>query len=216
MRTLQWLSLFFAFVAAIIYSFYGAISPCGILKSEIRQHDSLAAILPDSVLDFGFSAQYNNPSQGKCLALLLNLGDAPSPNSEQKTVAVTQQEQELKDAQRREMIMFRKSNQSDTGDCFMGSCFREYTKSISTEKPGVFEVHTRIEHICGAMPKECAVIEQSFSSLPQEAKYRVRCQMPSAYIEQVLLHGNRVPEPNPTPTHATRSMDRLWSVICTN
>ena len=51
------------FFVVIIYTFYDAISPCGILRYEIRKRDDLAAILPDGIIDLALSAQYGNLSQ---------------------------------------------------------------------------------------------------------------------------------------------------------
>jgi hypothetical protein len=55
---------------AIVFMQFGTISPCGMLRENIKQHDKLAAHLPDGLIEAGMSMQYGNLSPSRCLALL--------------------------------------------------------------------------------------------------------------------------------------------------
>jgi hypothetical protein len=49
MRTIGAITVTLAvLVAAAVYSNFGTLSPCSMLRETVRQHDGLAAILPDS------------------------------------------------------------------------------------------------------------------------------------------------------------------------
>jgi hypothetical protein len=68
-------------VVALIYFSFGTLSPCGMLRATIRKHDNLAAVLPDSVVDFALAAQYGDLSPGRCVAILLGGESKPTTAS---------------------------------------------------------------------------------------------------------------------------------------
>jgi len=38
-------------IGAYVYLTFGTLSPCGILRENVRKHDGMAAILPDGIVD---------------------------------------------------------------------------------------------------------------------------------------------------------------------
>ncbi len=66
-------------VAVLVYLTFGALSPCGILRESVRRHDTLAAALPDSLVDLALVAQYGALSPGRCLGILLTTPVAATP-----------------------------------------------------------------------------------------------------------------------------------------
>jgi hypothetical protein len=71
-------------VAAAVYSNFGTLSPCGVLRETVRQHDGLAAVLPDSIVDLILTGQYGALSPSHCLAILVNNSpNTPIPNAAQ-------------------------------------------------------------------------------------------------------------------------------------
>jgi hypothetical protein len=98
-------------------------------------------------------------------------------------------------------------------DCFMGECFKEFVASRIAESAGLILVQTRIERYCGLPDQtQCAPLEQDMRTLPNSAIYKVKCGKTGGYVE--VTEGNRVPEPEPNPAHATRSLKQLWRVVC--
>jgi hypothetical protein len=64
-----------AFIAVVVLCNFGTLSPCGVLREGARQRDSLAAVLPDSIVDLGLEGQYGPLSPDRCLAIMMkNLG----------------------------------------------------------------------------------------------------------------------------------------------
>jgi len=61
-----------------LYLKFGTLSPCGMLRENVRQHDGLAAVLPDSFVDAFTAAQYGPLSPGRCLSLLVNNQSSPT------------------------------------------------------------------------------------------------------------------------------------------
>jgi hypothetical protein len=85
-------------VATTVYSNFGTLSPCGVLRETVRQRDGLAAILPDSLIDMDIAAQHGPLSQGRCLDLLLAqkpvlLSTTPQPAAQQVPPIPTQTSQ---------------------------------------------------------------------------------------------------------------------------
>jgi hypothetical protein len=62
-----------ALIAVVVYFNFGTLSPCGVLRETVRQHDGLAAMLPDSLLDLAIVAQYGGAalSPGRCIEILI-------------------------------------------------------------------------------------------------------------------------------------------------
>jgi hypothetical protein len=74
-RTIQSLGGIALFIAAVVLWNCGTLSPCGVLREAARQRDSLAAVLPDSMVDLGLEGHYGPLSDGHCLAVFMkNLG----------------------------------------------------------------------------------------------------------------------------------------------
>ena len=74
-RTIQTLGAIAVLIAAVVFWNFGTLSPCGVLREAARQRDSLAALLPDSIVDLGLAGQYGTLSDGRCLTVLMkNLG----------------------------------------------------------------------------------------------------------------------------------------------
>jgi|SRR5580700_7025121 hypothetical protein len=74
-RTIQTLGGVAALIAVVIFCNFGTLAPCGVLREAARQRDSLAAVLPDSMVDLGLEGHYGPLSGGHCLAVLMkNLG----------------------------------------------------------------------------------------------------------------------------------------------
>src|SRR5437764_1404159 len=64
-------------VGVAVYLSFGTLSPCGMLRENVRKHDALAAALPDSVVDLALVAQYGALSPGQCLSILMNGQSSP-------------------------------------------------------------------------------------------------------------------------------------------
>jgi hypothetical protein len=74
-RTIQTLGGVAALIALVVFWNFGTLSPCGVLREAARQRDSLAAVLPDSIIDLGLEGQYGPLSADRCLAVMTrNLG----------------------------------------------------------------------------------------------------------------------------------------------
>jgi hypothetical protein len=58
-----------------LYLHYGTLEPCGMLRETVRQHDKIAAHLPDSLVDWQMEMQYGPLSPGRCVALLADATD---------------------------------------------------------------------------------------------------------------------------------------------
>jgi hypothetical protein len=79
MRTVQTLCGVVLLVGALVYFNFGTLSPCGVLRETVRQHDGLAAVLPDSVVDLALAGQYGALSPGRCVGILLEQQSASKP-----------------------------------------------------------------------------------------------------------------------------------------
>lgn len=82
-RTIQTLGGVAALIAVAAYWSFGTLSPCGMLRANVRQRDGLAAVLPDSIVDLALAGQYGALTPGRCLAILMNNLSTPIPNTAQ-------------------------------------------------------------------------------------------------------------------------------------
>jgi hypothetical protein len=82
-RSIQTLGGIAALIALAAYWNFGTLSPCGMLRESVRQHDGLAAALPDSIVDLALTGQYGALTPGRCLAILMNNLSTPIPNTAQ-------------------------------------------------------------------------------------------------------------------------------------
>jgi hypothetical protein len=78
-RTLETLGGIVVLIGVAVFLSYGTLSPCGVLREQVRQRDGLAAILPDSIVDLTIAGQYGALSPGRCLGILLEQQSAPKP-----------------------------------------------------------------------------------------------------------------------------------------
>ena len=67
-RTIQTFGGFAALIAAVVFWNFGTLWPCGVLREAARQRDTLAAVLPDSIVDLGLAGHYGPLSDGRCVA----------------------------------------------------------------------------------------------------------------------------------------------------
>ena len=81
----SWIALL---AALAVYLNFGTLSPCGVLREASRQRDSLAAVLPDSIVDLSLAGQFGELSPGRCLAVLIG---EPTLNNVQTSVPQTAQ-----------------------------------------------------------------------------------------------------------------------------
>jgi hypothetical protein len=86
--------------------------------------------------------------------------------------------------------------------CFMDGCFDEYIVSLKRASSGLVTVQTRPESHCYP-GSNCTEEPSKF--------YTVRCTNPGGYIE---YNGQRTPEPEPDPPHATQADKQLWIAVC--
>ena len=70
-RTIQALCGVAVFIAVVAFWNFGTLSPCGVLREAAQQRDSLAAVLPDSIVDLGLEGQYGPLSPDRCLAVMM-------------------------------------------------------------------------------------------------------------------------------------------------
>ena len=77
-------------ICIALYLTFGTISPCGMLRENVRKHDNLAAALPDSVLDLALAAQHGALSPGRCLEILL-AGQSAPPVAPARQIPAAQQ-----------------------------------------------------------------------------------------------------------------------------
>ena len=82
-RTIQTLGGVAALIAVVIFCNFGTLAPCGVLREAARQRDSLAAVLPDSMVDLGLEGHYGPLSDGHCLAVLMRNLDTSILNAAQ-------------------------------------------------------------------------------------------------------------------------------------
>jgi hypothetical protein len=64
-------------IGVVVYLSFGTLSPCGMLRENVRKHDSMAAILPDGLVDAALAAQYGALSPGRCISILLSRNSTP-------------------------------------------------------------------------------------------------------------------------------------------
>ena len=76
--TFKLLALLGIAAVAGIYLSYGTISPCGMLREQIRKADGLAAVLPDSLVDAVIAGKLGSLTPGRCTSALLG-GTASVP-----------------------------------------------------------------------------------------------------------------------------------------
>jgi hypothetical protein len=74
-----------ALVAVVVLWNFGTLSPCSVLREAARQRDSLASVLPDSIIDLGLEGQYGPLSDGRCLAVLMKNLRTPILSTAQTT-----------------------------------------------------------------------------------------------------------------------------------
>jgi hypothetical protein len=109
-------------------------------------------------------------------------------------------------------------------DCFMGECFKQYIVSLRRENSGLVIAQTRIERYC--TPGYTCDFNVHFDEhgflvagpSPKDFTYKIRCTIPGGYIESAMPGdaggGQRIPEPEQDPPHATRSSKQLWTAVC--
>jgi hypothetical protein len=59
-------------LGGIVYLYFGTLSPCGMLREHLRKRDSLAAAMPDVLVDVALAAHYGALSPGRCVAILVS------------------------------------------------------------------------------------------------------------------------------------------------
>jgi hypothetical protein len=91
MRTIETLGGVAALIAAVVYWDFGTLSPCGMLRENVRQRDGLAAVLPDSIVDLALAGQYGALSPGRCVTVLISNLSTPIPNAAQASRQPTPQ-----------------------------------------------------------------------------------------------------------------------------
>jgi len=75
LRTIQSLGGIAVLIFVLVLWDFGTLWPCGVLREAARQRDSLAAVLPDSIVDLALAGQYGPLSSDRCVAILMkNLG----------------------------------------------------------------------------------------------------------------------------------------------
>jgi hypothetical protein len=77
-KVLSILAILVLLLSAFLYSFYGTLSPCGMLREKIRRQDKIASLLPDSLVDGALEIKYGRLTPGRCVAVLLQGGDMPT------------------------------------------------------------------------------------------------------------------------------------------
>src|ERR1700730_4384518 len=86
--------------------------------------------------------------------------------------------------------------------CFMDGCFDEYIVSLKRASTGLVTAQTRLESHCYP-GSNCTEEPSKF--------YTVRCTNPGGYCE---YNGQRTPEPELDPPHATQAYKQLWIASC--
>ena len=72
LRTIQSLGGIVVLISVAVLWYFGTLWPCGVLREAARQRDSLAAVLPDSIVDLALAGQYGPLSSDRCIAVLMN------------------------------------------------------------------------------------------------------------------------------------------------
>jgi hypothetical protein len=72
LRTIQSLGGIVVLISVAVLWYFGTLWPCGVLREAARQRDSLAAVLPDSIVDLALAGQYGPLSSDRCVAILMN------------------------------------------------------------------------------------------------------------------------------------------------
>jgi hypothetical protein len=95
----------------------------------------------------------------------------------------------------------------------MGECFDEYIVSLNKERSGLIVARIRVESYC-TPGYSCDPNEHT---PPVIQTYNVQCKTPGGYIEYASpgpAHGQRTPEPERDPPHATQAEKDLWTAVC--
>jgi hypothetical protein len=79
-------------VGVLLYLRFGTLSPCGMLREDVRRHDSMAAALPDALVDLALIAQYGALSPERCISILINGLTTPVAATPKPQQAKTQQQ----------------------------------------------------------------------------------------------------------------------------
>jgi hypothetical protein len=100
-----------------------------------------------------------------------------------------------------------KSQKPDVEYCGMGECFPQYITSLTKDNSGLIIVHTRVDHYC--MPGNSC--DPTVKEPSKTLISKVQCKTPGGYIE---TNGQRTPEPERDPPHATQTEKELWTLVC--
>jgi hypothetical protein len=91
LRTIQALGGIVVLIAVAVLLNFGMLWPCGVLREAAQQRDSLASVLPDSIVDLALAGQYGPLSPDHCLAILMNNLGAPILSAGQASRSQTMQ-----------------------------------------------------------------------------------------------------------------------------
>ena len=87
---------FLVYAIVSVFAKFGTLSPCGMLRESVRQHDTLAAALPDNLVDAALEAQYGALSPARCVNLLLRANNNSPPHSiAERSQAIDQEIEDL-------------------------------------------------------------------------------------------------------------------------
>jgi hypothetical protein len=78
-------------ISVAVFWNFGTLWPCGVLREAARQRDSLAAVLPDNIVDLALAGQYGPLSSDRCLAILMNNLGTPILSTGQASRSQTMQ-----------------------------------------------------------------------------------------------------------------------------
>lgn len=59
-------------VVGAVYLTFGTLSPCGILREQVRAQEPMAKLLPDFVIDAAIESKFGAMSPGRCITMAIN------------------------------------------------------------------------------------------------------------------------------------------------
>lgn len=137
------------FVAGPLLLKYGTLSPCGMLRAQVREHDGFAAVLPDGLADLGLAAHLGALTPAKCLAALFGKDQSqpppkqeaskPPPTPSAPALAAPSTPSRARDAEAALRNAFQKAGQA-TAECRarrLSGELKGFVESVECATPGV-------------------------------------------------------------------------------
>lgn len=74
-------------IVGAVYLTFGTLSPCGIVREQVRAQEPVAKLLPDFLIDAAIESKFGAMSPGRCVTMALHALTTPVPLPEQRPAA---------------------------------------------------------------------------------------------------------------------------------